>query len=182
MLQIKDLKTMTSKASQICVPVLKTEISLLEKKLAVMHGDKCKEKIKEETNNLCINGVFNANGAWALKKKLFPQCSEPPFAVFNNKKELITDTNGILDVMKEEFRFRLRNRDINVEYEELKELKNYLCELRLEITKNSDFIPWKHDDLLKAISKLKNNKCRDPHGHINELYKNLGHNLSLIHI
>ena len=31
------------------------------------------------------------------------------------------------------------------------------------------------DDVHKAIQKLKDNKCRDPHGHINELYKNLCH-------
>ena len=29
-------------------------------------------------------------------------------------------------------------------------------------------------NLQKAICQLKNNKCRDPHGHINELYKHLG--------
>ena len=124
---------MAAKASSICIPVINTEIAFIEKKVAELHGNKCKTRIEEEASQLSINGVFNPNGAWALKKKLFPQCSDPPFAVFNSNKNLVTDTNGILDVMKEEFKHRLRNREINPEYEELKELKNYLCQLRLRI-------------------------------------------------
>ena len=100
----------------------------------------------------------------------------PRYRSVNDKKELVTDSNSILDVMKNEFKFRLRNREINTEYEDLKELKEYLCQLRLQITRNSDFIPWEFCDVQKAISKLKDNKCRDPHGHVNELYKHLGHN------
>ena len=76
--------------------------------------------------------------------------------------------------MKEEFVHRLRNREISQEYEEIKDIKEYLYQLRLQLTKNADFNPWTLQDLKKAINKLKNNKCRDPHGHINELYKHLG--------
>ena len=127
---------------------------------------------------------FKPNAAWALKKKLFPKNAEPPFAVLNKDGQLVTDSAGILDVMKDEFTFRLRNREIDVNYQEIQELKEYLCYLRLEITKNSDFLPWKLDQLQRAISKLKNKKCRDPHGHINEIYKSLGKNglLSLLHL
>ena len=53
-------------------------------------------------------------------------------------------------------------------------MKEYLCKLRLEITSKSKFNKWTMEDLNKAISKLKTNKCKDPHGHINELYKNMG--------
>ena len=70
--------------------------------------------------------------------------------------------------------FRLRNREMKDEYLELKELKEYLCQLRLRITKNSDFQRWSMQQLTQAVAKLKNNKCKDPHGHINELYKNMG--------
>ena len=123
---------------------------------------------------LNVDGTFSSNSAWKMKKKMYPKCSDAPFAIFNKDKNLVTDPVEILDVMKEEFVFRLRNRVINEEYSELKELKEYLCRLRLELTRNSDFVPWTMCNLCTAINKLKNNKCKDPHGHINELYKNMG--------
>ena len=46
--------------------------------------------------------------------------------------------------------------------------------MRLEITKASSYKKWTIEELQKAIQRLKNNKCKDPHGHINELYKNMG--------
>ena len=64
--------------------------------------------------------------------------------------------------MKDEFVFRLRNREINPEYSEMRELKEYLCRLHLEITRKSDYQPWTMENLEEAISKLKNNKCKDP--------------------
>ena len=76
--------------------------------------------------------------------------------------------------MKQEFRFRLRNRPINPEYTEFRELKEYLCHLRLKISKTAQYSKWTTKQLQAAICKLKNNKCKDPHGHVNELYKHLG--------
>ena len=150
------------------------EIKIYEKWIAEMQGEKCVRLIKEGTKNLTANGSFNPNFVWSLKKKLFPNYSESPFAILNKDKKLVTDSKSILEVMKDEFAYRLRNRTIEEEYRELKELKEYLCHLRLQITKSSDFIPWTLKDLQKAISKLKDNKCRDPHGHINELNKHMG--------
>ena len=85
-------------------------------------------------------------------------------------------------MIKEEFVYRLRNREITSGYQNMREMKEYLCQIRLEITKNTDFLPCALDNIEKAINKLRNNKCRDPHGHINELYKHLGENglLSLL--
>jgi hypothetical protein len=109
-----------------------------------------------------------------LKKRLFPLSTDAPFAVEDKNGNLVTDYTSILDVMKEEFTFRLRNREINQEYAELRELKEYLCKLRLNITKTSNYTNWSMEQLKTAIKKLKNNKCKDPHGHINEIYKNMG--------
>ena len=118
--------------------------------------------------------MMENNEAWKLKKKMFPRCNEAPSALLDKHGNLVADSMGILDVMKEEFTHRLRNREINPEYQELRELKEYLCYLRLNLTKRADYDKWTIKQLLTAISKLGNNKCRDPHGHINELYKHLG--------
>ena len=180
---IKSIREMIPLVTQMCKPVLLVEIAEYEKAVAEIQGEKCRKIVEDEARKLVSDDfVFNPNAAWALKKKIYPKCTEAPFAVLNKDGQLLTDANGILDVMKEEFTFRLRNREIDSRYEDVKQLKEYLCQLRLEITKNSDFFPWELSDLERAISRLKNNKCRDPHGHINELYKNLGKNglLSLL--
>ena len=170
----KVLKKWTSTAAQICRPTLQAEIKHNEAKIAVMQGEKCKNLIKDATADIYTDGNFNQNAAWKLKKKLFPKSSDAPFAVYNSNQQLVTTSADILTVMKEEFAHRLRNREMCPEYTELREIKEYLCTLRLEITKQCNYDPWTIDELRIAIGKLKNNKCRDPHGHINELYKEMG--------
>ena len=172
--QNKVLKQLLGTAVTFCKPTIMSDIENNERNISILQGNKCRDIITEATKELSINGVFNHNAAWKLKKKLFPKYADAPYAVYNSKDQLITNSEGILAVMKEEFAYRLRNRVINHEYTELKELKEYLCMLRLQITKQSDFYPWTISELEIAIGKLKMNKCRDPHGHINELYKALG--------
>ena len=169
--------------------VIQLEIDETEKRLALVQGNKFKKLLAEDMKHLLNNGIFNLTDAWKLKKKMFPQYRDPPFALLDNSENLVTDYGGILNVMRDEFVYRLRNRQINTEYEELQELKEYLCKLRLKVTGKSKYIEWTMEDLNKAISKLKTNKCKDPHGHINELYMNMGLaglssllDLSLIHI
>ena len=171
---VKTLKEIMNNANEMCRCTLEVEIRSFEKRIAEMQGQKCIQSIEEERTNLLNDDSFNPNYVWSLKKKLFPNFSEAPFAIFNKDQQLVTDSKGILEVMKDEFSYRLRNRTIDEEYSELKELKEYLCHLRLQITRQSDFLPWTMEDLKKAIAKLKDKKCRDPHGHINELYKNMG--------
>ena len=121
-----------------------------------------------------LDGGFAVNECWKLKKKLFPHSKDPPHAVLDVHGNLITNSVGILDRFKEEFAYRLRNREISEPYSDLMDVKEYLCVLRLEIAKNKDYQPWTIIQLNVALKRLQNNKCRDPHGHINELYKNIG--------
>ena len=69
------------------------------------------------------------------------------------------------------FVHRLRWRPIKQDYKELFELKERLCESRLELSSLNKSLPWTRPQLLKVLSLLKNNKSRDPHGIINELFK-----------
>ena len=182
LIKVKRLKELHMSCNEMQEAVVKLEINETERKVAELQGNKCKKVISEDMSHLLKDGAFSFNDAWKLKKKMFPQSRDAPFAVFDKKENLVTDYNGIINVMKEEFTFRLRNRTINPEYEELQELKEYLCKLRLEISKSSNYDKWTVKQLLSAIGKLQNNKCKDPHGHINELYKNMGNDgiLSLL--
>jgi hypothetical protein len=57
------------------------------------------------------------------------------------------------------------------EYHGLYLMKEELCELRLRLSKLNKSPPWTRKQFLKVLSSLKNNKSRDPHGIINELFK-----------
>ena len=172
--EIKKLKEQLDISHPIIKPVIKVDIQFHENKLAEAQGIKCRSQIEQQMSMLTENGEFSFNETWKLKKKLYPKCADPPFAVLDKDGNLVAEHFGILEVMKEEFTYRLRNREINEEYGELRELKEYLCRLRLQITRSGKYIKWTLDDLQKAIRRLPNNKCKDPHGHINELYKHLG--------
>ena len=139
---LADLRVMKQQLSQshsMLKSVLQLEISKQELKVATLQGCKCKHLINEDMKGLMVNGAFSFNDAWKLKKKMFPRSHDSPSAVYDKEDDLVTDYMSILDVMKEEFVFRLRNREIKDEYTELKELKDYLCKLRLNIAKNKDF-------------------------------------------
>ena len=75
----------------------------------------------------------------SLRKRLFPNCKDPPAAVLDSKGNLITDSKGILGRFQEEFSHRLRNREMDSNMEELKQLKDDLCKMRLELTSNADY-------------------------------------------
>ena len=172
--EIKILKEKKVDANEMVEAVLQTEIENKEQSVSQLQGDKMKKTLQEKQHLLQKDGTFNLNEAWKLKKKVFPLSTDAPFAVLDNSGNLVTEYDSILDVMKEEFKYRLRNREIDPNLSQLKEMKEYLCELRLEITKNADYSDWKMEQLESAIKKLKRNKCRDPHGHINEIYRSMG--------
>ena len=65
----------------------------------------------------------------------------------------------------------MRYRPIREEYSELLLKKEELFELRLRLSKLNKSPPWTKKQLLKVLSSLKNNKSRDPHGHVNEIFK-----------
>ena len=66
---------------------------------------------------------------------------------------------------------RLRHRQIKPGFENLKLLKEYLCTKRLEITKENQAPRLTRNKMDRVLKDLKTNKARDPHGLINEMFK-----------
>ena len=52
----------------------------------------------------------------------------------------------------------------------LRELKVELCYERIKLSKLTKTNPWNLEDLEKVLKSLKNNKCRDSHGIMNEIF------------
>ena len=84
---------------------------------------------------------------------------------------MITSQNKLKTLYLETFVHRLRSRPMKAELEGLRKLKEELCEERIKLSKLTKSSSWTIEDLRKVLKSLKPNKCRDPHGMINELFK-----------
>lgn len=115
----KTLRQVLVSASQICKRAILGDIRHNELKIASIQGNKCLNAIREASKDLTPDGTFDYNAVWKLKKKLFPKCSDNPFAVRNSEKQLVTNSAEMINVMNDEFTHRLGNRIISDEYSEL---------------------------------------------------------------
>ena len=118
------------------------------------------------------DGTTNTNGMWNLMKKTFPKHVKPlPVAKKDVDGRLVTSQNELKDLYLKTFKHRLRHRPIKNDLKDLENLKEELCKKRLELSKMFKSKAWDLKSLKKILSKLKNNKARDPHGLINDLFK-----------
>ena len=60
---------------------------------------------------------------------------------------------------------------MNDRYQNIKDLKTELWDLRFQSLKSKEAVLWTLEDLEKATKSLKNNQSRDPNGMISEIFK-----------
>ena len=72
---------------------------------------------------------------------------------------------------------RLTPNPVKEGLEEIMKLKEMLFEMRIENAKFEVTEDWTIDDLENVLNSLNNNKARDAHGHVYELYKRGGQDL-----
>ena len=112
-----------------------------------------------------------SQGIWSLKKKVFPKKSQSlPSAKINVNGDLVSDPVDLQQLYLETFTHRLRERPPREEYSELYDLQKGLLEKRLMVTKTEKSPSWTENDITKVLKSLKNGKCRDPLGMINEVF------------
>ena len=113
-------------------------------------------------------------------QKLTPKkWNDPPAAKKDEDGNLVTDPKDLESLYLKTYKHRLTPNTVLKEFEELKYLKEYLLELQLDIAKSKRTSDWTFNDLDKTLKSLKNNKARDEHGHIYELFKYGGNSLKL---
>ena len=66
---------------------------------------------------------------------------------------------------------RLRKRPMNPQLKYLEKLKTKLSKMRIISSRKIKSLPWTLKEMETAIRSMKNKKCRDPAGYINELLK-----------
>ena len=121
---------------------------------------------------------FNQIKTWSLKKKLSPKnVIEPPAAKKDTNGKLITDRDELEKLYLETYKARLAPNQIAEDLVELKDLKEYLFKINKKLAEKETTADWNMKELENVLKKLKNNKARDAHGHIYELYRYAGFDL-----
>ena len=156
-------------------PTAQTEIDIdeLEIRIAAKTEHQYNKIVNETLGGITgEDGKFNGNGLWKQTRHIFPTNKTPNVIALADKNgNIITNYNAIRNVSLNAITERLRKRPIQANLKSLEKAKTKLTQLRLRIATRRKTSPWKMQDMKKAIQSMKNNKCRDAFGLINELFK-----------
>ena len=104
---------------------------------------------------------------------------DPPTAMEDKHKNLLTSDEAIKNRALEVFAERLENNIMKPHLKDLEDDTNVLCEIRLKLVKSNETEPWTLDDLEYALKQLANGKSRDAEGFANEIFKVAGDDLKM---
>ena len=158
---------------------IKEKINIRIKQIEEEIGDRTVESYHKEILET-IEGLggdetsLNGGGRkqlWKLLKQNFPKTETViPVGKTDRKGNVITNHIGLKHLYLETYVNRLRNRPIREDFAEVKELKQLLFKLRMEICKTQKTEPWDMADLETVIKDLKRNKAKDPNGWPNDIF------------
>ncbi len=152
--------------------VTKRKIESLESEIQQCCAEENAKLIRDQVRDLSsLTGTFSSDLMWKVKRKVFRRSTDPPMAKKDNHGNIITSPNPLKKLYLDEYIHRLRHREIKPSLRLLKELKEDLWARRFDLLKNSDCHDWSEEDILKVMNSLKGNKCRDPLGFDNILFK-----------
>ena len=136
---------------------------LIEKEISEKIFEKIRKIILDQVGEMVDNSSnMSRLKMWKVKQKVCPK-TDPNYTIakMNEKGELITEQSQLKNLYTEVYKSRLRNREIRSDYIYLKDLKNQLFGLRLNLAKLRKSESWKHSDLLKVTKKPeKEQSCR----------------------
>ena len=161
------------------IDALKDTLDDVHEKIAKICAAKNKaivEDFLDKTNDTTEG--FNQAKVWSMKKRLSPKNSiDPPCAKKDITGQLVTNKDELEKLYVATYEERLQPNKVTDDMNELKSLKEYLFYMKYNIAGNKPTVDWETDDLEKALKTFKNNKARDEHGHIYELFKHGGKHL-----
>ena len=170
-IKIQDTLQISIQRRAEMVAFFEKEIDYLETLIANLSAEKNAKIIGDQYSNLSDFGNFSLGKMWSLNRKLKYQNNDPT-AKYDEKGNLICDKKGLLSLYQNEYYNRLLQKAPEKEYTELQYLKEYLFNIRFEVSKLMKSKDCTSEQLLKVCSSLKNGKSRDPNGLIYELFKN----------
>ena len=149
----------------------------IETKIAKETEHQFSKKVKENLGHLTgDDGGISTNGLWNAKNRIMPKNKSCIPTAFKDKKgNFISSPEAVKELCLNEMVQRLRHRKIHPDLIHLQKMKELLCKRRILKARNVKSPDWKPCELKKILKSLKNNRCRDPQGLINEIFKpNIG--------
>ena len=126
------------------------------------------EKITQRNINLIleqVSGMADTSGnlsrlkIWKIKQRICPKYEmNVPVAKKDKHGNVVCNKTELNTPYVNVYQDRLRHRSISDEYLQLKENKEYLFSIRLELAKTRKSKKWTNDDLLKVMKQLKTKK------------------------
>ena len=148
-------------------------LKLLEETISNLEAEENRKKIMERFKKFSENPEkINLQEMWKILNQIIPKHKTSiPIAKKDHRGKFITDPLAIKALLAKEYKMRLRNRPIRSDLGNIRLRKEKILNMQLKLAKNISSPPWKIEDLEKALKCLKNNKCRDQDGYINEIFK-----------
>ena len=147
----------------------------IEEKILEKKEDIYAEKVFEAIGNMTgEDGKICNLGAWRQLIKIDPNRKKQqlvPTAFKDKHGNLISNHEGIKNLCLDNILNRLIQRPIYPELIILENRKLLLSKMRLLKATRRKTLPWTLQQMEKAIRSLKNRKCRDGQGTINEIIK-----------
>ena len=128
------------------------------------------EELNSGGEEYASNRVNRLN-MWRLKQRICPRNIEPPMAKKDANGKLISNPEQLKILYLQTYQNRLRHRQMRPDYEEVKNMKNLLFNMRLSLSKIRKSKPWGKQELFKVLKSLKSGKSCDAIGYSNELFK-----------
>ena len=119
-------------------------------------------------------GSLDKQSFWKVKMVLAPNSITVPHSAIDGFGNEITDEANIRSEYKNEFKHRLRTREVDEQLKEVEAMQNHLCQLRLVKSRTEVSPAFSMEEFDKVIGELKSGKCTDPTGLIREVFKNGG--------
>ena len=119
-------------------------------------------------------GSLDKQSFWKVKRVLASKSIPVPHSVIDGFGNEITDEANIRSEYKNEFKHRLRTREIDEQLKEVEPMQNHLCQLRLLKSRTEVNPDFSMEEFDKVIGELKSGKSTDPTGLIREVFTNGG--------
>ena len=145
----------------------------IEKDIAKIISEKNRDKILKSFQEIAnSDSSCNTMGMWRQVRKLFPKVLPTvPSGLRDHKGKIITQISTVKQMSIQKYQQKLRKRPVNPQIKRLMQLKEENAIRIINITRKVKTEKWSHKELSIVLSKLKNGKCRDPGGLINEIFK-----------